>query len=244
MIPEAVAIENHHPDKNTKPRQTIPISRKAHQQLHGIEVHDTPLSRLMRQYDKANTILVTMKNWSRSYQKDFATIPDIGIQHAIMLKKTLTKQLHILMKTQLPKVKHIKGFGPRYLAGILAYAHPNRFPSLRKFLFYCGYTQASRKLKRYNRRIRPIIYRLTRQVIMQKDKEYYPLYLKIKDDLGQCFVLRTKKAIDMMARNRIGTYLLKEVYRLFRVETERSCIFLQLPSVEGLSFTSTLSLHT
>lgn len=238
------AIENHHPDRKQHPKLTVKMTRKEHQTLHKIEVHNTPLSCKMREYDKVNTILVTMKNWSTAYQKDFGKTPNIGLEQASQLKKTLTKELIILVKSELPKVEHIKGIGPRYLAGILAYAHPSRFASLRKFLFYCGYTEASTKLKKYNRRIKPIIHQLTRGVIMCKNKKYYPLYLKIKEDLSRRYPDRCKKIIDVMARNRVGTYLLKEIYEVFRGRKSRGLIFSSTSTTEGLSLKSTLDLQT
>ncbi len=128
------------------------------------------------------------------------------------------KEISCSIKVEREKTRHISGFGPRYLAGILAYAHPKRFASLRKFLFYCGYTQASKKLKKYNRKIKPIMYLLVRQVIMRKDTKYYSLYLIFKQHLSQKHPSESKKVIDMMARNRLATYLLKETYELFGAE--------------------------
>ncbi len=243
IVSKMQTTENHHPDKKNKPKETVPIPRREHQKIHGTEPHNTPLSRTMREYDKVNTILVTMKNWSTAYQKDFDKTPEIGLEQAILLKKTLSKELKVLMKDELPKVKHIKGFGVISLAGILAYAHPNRFPSKRKFLFYCGYTQASRKLKRYSRRIKPIMHELSKETIIYKDAKYYPLYIKFKEDLSKRYPERSKKAIDVIARNRIATYLLKEIYELFRVENREVSIILQLPVTEGLSLHSTLGLQ-
>jgi len=237
------SIENHHPDKKNKPKETVPIPRKTHQKLHGIEPHDTPLSRVMREYDKVNTILVTMKNWSTAYQKDFDKAPDIGLEQTTLLKKTLAKQLQILMKNELLKVKHIKGIGAISLAGILAYAHPSRFPSLRKFLFYCGYPQASKEEKTYCRRIKPIMYNLVGSIIKAKEPKYYNLYLKFKTELNHKCPDKPKKTIDMTARNRTATYLLKEIYELFRVENREVSIILQLPVTEGLSLHSTLGLQ-
>jgi len=209
--------ENHHPDKKNKPKETVPILRREHQKIHGTEPHDTPLSRTMRQYDKVNTILVTMKNWSTAYQKDFGEVPDIDVGQTIILKETLAKELKILTKKERRKIKHImhiKGLGSRYLAGILAYAHPSRFPGQRKFLFYCGYTQASGKLKKYNRRIKPIMYNLVGSIIKAKDPKYYGLYLKFKEDAKTRNPNKPKIAIHRIAINRTATFFLKEIYEL------------------------------
>ena len=210
-----VALENHHPNKEEQPTLTVPISHKEHQNIHGNIPIDTPLSNKMREYDKVNTILVTMKNWSTAYQKDFGKAPNIGLEHAVQLKKTLSKELREFVQIELPKVKHIKGFGPRYLAGILAYANPSRFPSLRKFLFYCGYKQASRKKKRYCRRIKPIMYELVGQIMKHKDPKYYPLYLKFKAEAKFKFQNKPKIKHHMIAINRTATFMLKEIYQIF-----------------------------
>lgn len=213
-----IVIENHHPDKKHHPKVTVKMSRKEHQRLHEILPKDNPLSRKMRQYDALTKLIVSMKNWRIAFEKDFGESPEMGLVNIEQRKKQIMKQIENTVRPERQRTKHIKGFGARYLAGILAYAHPKRFPSLRKFLFYCGYTQASQKLKRYNRKIKPIVYELSRQVIMNKDKKYYPLYIKFKNDLRQKHPNKNKKAIDQMSRNRLGTYLLKEVYGLFRVD--------------------------
>lgn len=213
-----VAIENHHPDKKNKPTETVSIPHKTHQNLHGISPLDTPLSRKMHEYDKVNTILVSMKNWSIAYQKDFDKTPNIGLEYTSQLKKTLAKELAALVKSELPKVKHIKGFGPCYLAGILAYAHPSRFPSLHKFLFYCGYTMVSRETKKYCRRIKPIMYNLVGSAIKAKDPKYYALYLKLKEDAKTKYPAKSKMKYHMIAINRTATFILKEVYQIWRAE--------------------------
>jgi len=211
-------IEKHHVDKKKYPKLIVPTERREHQKIHNILPNDTILSRTMRQYDALTRLIVSMKNWRTAFEKDFGESPDMGLVNIEQRKKQIMKQIENTVRPDRQRTKHIKGFGNRYLAGILAYAHPNKFSSLRKFLFYCGYTQASRKLKRYNRKIKPIVHELVRHVIMCKDEQYYPFYLKVKEDLRQRHPERCKKGIDEMARNRIGTYLLKEVYELFRVE--------------------------
>ena len=236
-------LENHHPDKINQPDLTIPTPHKTHQKIHNIEPNDTPLSRVMRQYDKVNTILVTMKNWSTAYQKDFDSIPEIGLEKVTLLKKNLTKEFTVLVKGDLTKI-HIKGLGSRYLAGLLAYAHPSRFPSQRKFLFYCGYTQSSRLNKNYCRRIKPIMYNLIGNIIKAKDPKYYTLYLKFKEDARMRISDKSKMALHRIAVNRTATFVLKEVYKTFRVENRVVLSPLLNFQMEGLNPKSILGLHT
>lgn len=218
--------ENHHPDKINKPKFTVPIPYKQHQQIHGTECNDTPLFRFRRQYDSVTKIIVQMKHWQCAYQKQFEEEPPtIKLKEMKHFKYTLKIQIQNLIKNDLAKVSHIKGLGVIGLGGILAYAHPSRFPSLRKFLFYCGYTKASHTLKRkhpsgksnyyYNRRIPPIMFNVVQGLIKAKNPKYYSLYLKFKLNLKLKNPTKPKIAIHRMAINRTATFLLKEIYSIW-----------------------------
>ena len=214
------AIENHHPNKKDFPDLTVPITRKDHQKIHGTEPIRIPLADKIREYDKVVKLVRSLHNWTVSFEKDFGYKPNINLEQAIKLKNQLNRELEILIKNELPKVDHIQGFGVISLSGILAYAHPNRFFSLRKFLFYCGYKQSSRELKHYNHKIKPIMYNLVQSIIVWKDPKYYPLYLKMKEDtkIRHPEKCKCKIAIHRMAANRTATFLLKEVYQIWSVK--------------------------
>jgi hypothetical protein len=157
-----------------------------------------------------------IKNWFHAYRRTFGLNPiNLELKEIEAKKKSILKDVRGMLKEEHKKVKHIKGFGVRYLAGILAYAHPNRFPSLRKFLVYCGYKQSAKVTRKYNRKVCGLVNQLVKSVIMHKDEKYYPLYLKMKGDLAKRCPTYSKKKIDCMARNRVGTFLLKEIYNLF-----------------------------
>ncbi len=213
------AIENHHPDKINKPDYTIPIPRKEHQHIHHIEVKDTPLFRKFRQYEMLVKLGVSQKNWCLAYQKEFNVSPYqfVDIKELNRQKRILTHQLNEIIITEIPKDFHIKGVSTISLAGILAHAHPSRFPSQRKFLFYCGYTGASKKIKtkdgayRYNPAIKPIVFNASVSLIKWKNPKYYPLYLKIKDDVKVKYP--KMKSTHYIAINRLSTILLKEIYQ-------------------------------
>lgn len=211
--PRKQSIERHH--VSYKPEIIEDIPRRKHQKIHGNIPIDTPLSRKLRQYDAITKLVASMKNWVKAHEKDFGERPDIGLEHAKELKKQLMKEIKEMIKEDLKKVEHIKGLGVRYLAGILAYAHPNRFPSLRKFLFYCGFKQSSRILKKYNHRIPSLVHRIVVKLIMNKDSKYYPLYKQIKKQLAKKNPDYTKAKINGVCMNRVGTLLLKELYGLF-----------------------------
>jgi len=170
-----------------------------------------------------------LKTWSYAYRKEFEVEPpNLKLKEITSLKKLLLKNMQEMLKDDIPKVSHIKGLGTVGLSGILAYAHPSRFPSLRKFLFYCGYTQASHKHKivhksgksnlHYNRRIPPIMFVIVEGLIKQKNSIYYPLYLKMKED-AKLRCPRKKKGVNhYVAINRTATFLLKEIYSIWCVK--------------------------
>jgi hypothetical protein len=160
------------------------------------------------------------KNWLRAYERSFGLNPIGELKQIDKKKQNVIKDIKSILKDEVKKVKHIKGLGPRYLAGILAYAHPNRFPSLRKFLVYCGYKQSAKVTGRYNRKVCGLVNQIVRSIIIKKDKRYYSLYIKIKDELARDHPDYPKGKIDGMARNRVGTFLLKEIYNIFRNDGE------------------------
>jgi hypothetical protein len=183
-----------------------------------MEVHDTPLARKMREYDKINALVISMKGWKSAYLKDFDKTPDIGLKKVSQLKRAVAKELTVLIKDELPKI-HIKGIAIINLAGILAYAHPSRFPSQRKFLHYCGYTQASRINKRYCHKIKSIMFMIVGCIIKAKDPKYYPMYLKFKEDArARSQPGKSKMGIHRIAMNRTATFILKEIYQIWRVK--------------------------
>jgi len=220
--------ENHHPNKIEEPNVTIPLTRKAHQNLHGTEVKDTPIFRIYQQYASLTKQSASMKNWRWAYQKEYEGDPTeidkiFNVKELDKLKYRLIYKMTKMIKTEIDQISHIKGVGPVTLAGILAHAHPNRFPSLRKFLFYCGYTNASRTLKKvhpsgksnlhYNRKIPPIMFNSCLSIIKAKDTKYYPLYLKLKEDMKLKYP--DIKSTHYVAINRLSTIVLKEIYSIF-----------------------------
>jgi len=205
-----MSFDKHH----ITPTEIVLVPHKQHQKIHNNVPINTEINLKMRQYDKLVQLSIMLKNWKTSYEKEFGCNPiDIGLEQILNKKKELLKDAKVLIKDDLRKVKHIKGLGTRYLAGLLAYAHPKRFRNLHRFLLYCGYKGNNLK---YSRKVKSIIHQVVINLIMHKDKHYYALYLKIKNDLNKKFPKYRNGRIDGMARNRVGTFLLKEVYTLFR----------------------------
>lgn len=62
------------------------------------------------------------------------------------------------------------------------------------------------------------MYNLVRRIIVAKDPKYYPLYLKFKEDAKVRSPDKPKIAVHRIAMNRTATFILKEIYSIWRVE--------------------------
>ena len=212
---ENIYYDKHH--VSHEPRIIRSIPHHEHLKIH----HNIPikneLNLKMRQYEKLVQVSVALKNWLRAYKRDFDENPiEIPLGNLEKKKKQILKEILVLIRDDLKKVKHIKGVGVRYLAGLLAYAHPERFSNLHKFLHYCGRKGSSRISKKYNHKVSSLVHQMTTEAVIHKDQKYYPLYKKIKEDLKTKHPTYSKIKIHSMALNRIGTFLLKEIYSLFK----------------------------
>jgi len=214
----AIPTENHHPNRKKYPLKTIAIPLKDHHKIHGTIPIDSEIARVMRQYHKLTQLLVMVKNWKTAFVKEFgdaSTLIDFGnikAERVILVKKAKT-----LCKTELSMVK-IKGISTVYIAYLMAFADPKRFPSQRKFLHYCGYTASARKTNKYSRKMHSIGYQMVKRLLMAKNLKYSQLYALIKAQFASKFPDYSKGKIDGLARNRVGTFLFKELYSIFRAE--------------------------
>jgi transposase len=185
--------------------------------LHGNVPVVTELSLLVRQYDYLTKMSVAIENYLSAFKREFGVNPiKVDTSELEAKRRELVKQINELVKSNAEKTQHLKGVGGLLLAKLLAYAHPKRFPSLRKFLAYCGYKQSSAETGRYNRKAKKTVKLMVDTLIMNKDDFYYPLYELIRCDLEKKHPEYPRHKIDGMTRNRVGTFLLKELYRLFR----------------------------
>lgn len=199
------------------PPEKVIVCQKCHEKIHGNIPVASDLNLKMRQYDMLTKVAVMNKNWVSAFKRTFGMNPiQLDLKAIEKEKKKVMKDVKGMLKSELKKVEHIKGLGPRYLAGLLAHAHPNRFPSLRKFLVYCGYKQSAKVTKRYSRKVCGLVHQIVVGVTMHKDKRYYPLYLMVKKDLTERYPQYSKGKIHGMTQNRVGTFLLKEIYEIFK----------------------------
>jgi len=208
-------LVKHHISYN--PPVVVVVCQKCHEKIHGNIPVISDLNLKMRQYDMLVKFSVMQRNWFHAFRKTFSLNPiRLDLKQIEKEKRKIMKETKGMLKEELAKVKHIKGMGAVLLAKLLAYAHPSRFPSLRKYLVYCGYKQAAKVTGRYNRRVCGLVRQMVNSVIRYKDQNYYSLYLKIKKDLAERHPDYSKAKIDGMARNRVGTFLLKEIYKIFK----------------------------
>ena len=77
-----------------------------------------------------------------------------------------------------------------------------------------GYVKGNIR-RHYNVEVHIIVWQIVEQLIMHKNPNYYMGYLKIKNDLTNRHHNYPRYKIDAMTRNRIGTFLLKDIYDRF-----------------------------
>ena len=188
-------------------------------------------SELRLQYlmDKYNSLMkdcAKFKNIKYAFEKKYgkSEVHDNLIKTLESEKQKVLKQVEPLIKNELELVEGIKGVGLRLLAGLLSVADPRRFSSLRDYLNYCGYRDRfyyknpkkgyvkGNFRRHYNGQAHTVTWQIVEGLIMHKDLNYYPFYLKVKRDLTSKHPTYRKCEINSMAINRIATFLLKDIY--------------------------------
>ena len=203
-------IEEHHISYN--PPVKIFLCRKHHQEEHNINVIEGELTEIMRQYRMYNKMVVSLKNWKKAWNKQFTDLEDSSIDDMIIglesKKKVLLKEAKYVLGDKVRLCNNWKGVGIRYLAGLLAFAQPSRFPSLWKFLYYCVYKEIAKKNKNYSHYMCSLSYEIANSLIRSKNDKFYPLYLEIKEGFkDERTIVAHRKAL-----NRIATLFLKDFY--------------------------------
>jgi len=155
--------------------------------------------------------IARLKNQQKAFERQFGdseTYKHTIKEWSLKKKEALTEVLPYL-KEDIQKI-NIAGVGNVLSMQILASAHPNKFNSLSSFLAYCGYK--GNVGTKYNRLAKTTAYQMASECVMHKNEKYYPLYLKVKEDLKQRFPEDRKAKINGKAINRLSTFLLKEIY--------------------------------
>ena len=212
-------LEIHHISYN--PPKTVVVCRRCHQRIHGNLPIIDELKVKIAEYDRIVQLITLINNWKKGYSKDYGMEPHIDTSFLRRRKRELEIEIKQIIKSEGKKILELKCISGILLAKLLAYAHPKRFPSLRKFLHYCGFKKSARITNRYSRKAKTTVWLMVRMLIMTKNEVYYPLYLRIKQKLSQRFPNYSKRRIDGMARLRVGVFLLKYLYEVFSEEAEK-----------------------
>lgn len=136
----------------------------------------------------------------------------------------LLKEIDFVAPKVPPALDRIKGFGPRIWAGVVCVADPRHFASVNGYLKYCGYIDREVLKNKYSRDAKLIYWLLTDQIIKHNTEPYRTKYDEIKQAQGELHPDWLEKSgykegrgrIDNIARNRVGTMLVKDVYRIVK----------------------------
>jgi hypothetical protein len=217
-LEQTQAIEHHHIDRKHYPNLTVKITRKEHQTLHHKLPIDTPLARQVRQYIMLTKMIQITKTWCIAYRKDFAENIPIDVSAISRAKRQKRQQIARMIASEREKIPSSKDLRDMLLAKVLAFAHPTRFSTCRRFLHYCGFTQSAKLSKKYRRDVHSTGYQMAISVVMTKNLKYYPLYKTIKQQLLLKHPHYSKSKVDGMAKTRIATLIFKDIYMSLVVE--------------------------
>ena len=180
-------------------------------------------------YQKSRVVLANQLGAAKRYYGD-QTEQLFGLELALDQLEPKEQGLLNEIDRLAPKVPvslaKLKGFGPRIWAGIICVADPHNFNSLNAYLKYCGFIDCRILQGNYSRDAKLVYWLLTDQIIRQRTEPYRSKYDEIKQEQGELHPEWREKSgykegkgrIDNIARNRIGTVLAKEVYRVIKQE--------------------------
>jgi uncharacterized protein YktA (UPF0223 family) len=167
---------------------------------------------LVSKYIHFTKIIVRLKNQEKAFERHFGEmnvykylIKDIEIR-----RKKIIIEILPFLKEDIQKIQ-IAGVGNVLSMQILTSAHPKNFTSQSAYLAYCGYI--GNVGTKYNRLAKTTAYQMAKSCIMHKNPTYYPLYIKIKEDLKLKFIYDNKLKNNNRAINRLSTFILKEIYQ-------------------------------
>lgn len=171
----------------------------------------------MAKYNHYTKDLARFKNRQTAYSRQFGENETYNQIITILKthKQEALKEALPFIQEDLEKI-NIKGVGKTLIAEILTSANPHRFPSLSAYLAFCGYNQHSNETNKYNRTAKTTAFQMAKSCIMHKNPEWYPFYLKLKEDLKNRFPEDRKGKINGKAINRLATFLLKQIWNVTR----------------------------
>lgn len=233
------ALEKHH--ISHKPDTTILITRRKHQEIHGIVPKTDELRLLMKKYERLEKLSRLLNQWRTAFRKDFGDLIEFDFFNETIIeitkkKKELLKLSYLLIKQEYKLLHHIKGLSIRGLSLLFGQSHPRDFHCKNAYLAYCGYRGGRTK---FNRQAKSTVWFMAVQTIKHKDPTFYPIYLKLRHDMTPKDDVVIKWLINRKAINRLGTLILKYIYEMvtsFLCEKSKLLVSCDKQSGEPLSY--------
>lgn len=169
-----------------------------------------------KKYEQLNKIISRLKNIEKAYLSEYGGGKDTLIPILEKEKESVERILERIFRIEIALFDDIKGISTITVTKALLFSNPKKFSCVSKYLRYLGFTEATSITKNNKRKINPKrypFYEMSKGIIMKKDKVWYFLYLKIKEDMREKFPKDKPYQIDSKARNRISTLLAKEFYK-------------------------------
>lgn len=136
---------------------------------------------------------------------------DIAIDTLKAAENSCLKKI-VKLAPPVPQSVKIKGLGPRIWAGIFIKANPVNFPTLSRYLRYCGLVDQKQLGTKWSRHARMLYHLLAESVMKYRDGRFRPIYDECKKDIAVSHSDYTRKHIHNAALNRTATFLAKEIY--------------------------------
>ena len=169
-----------------------------------------------KKHEQLNKTISRLKNIENAYLTEYGFGKDTLIPILEKEKVSTEKILERIFRTEIALFDDIKSISTVTVAKAMLFSNPRKFSCVSKYLRYVGFTEATSKTENGKRRINPKrtpFYQMCEGIIKGKDKIWYSLYLKIKEDLRKKFPDDKPYINDAKTKNRIGTLLAKEFYK-------------------------------
>jgi len=182
--------------------------------------HELRFQMLLGKFRRLMKMTTALKNQRQAYQLEFGNSRFLETPLKILekRKKQIIRRASKYVWKEVRELKKIRGLNKRLIVKLLAEAHPKEFPTLSKYLIYCGKKGISRETHKYNHLASGYLYQMATSLIRQKNERYYSFYKKVKKEFREEHPDYSDGKIDGMARNRVATFLLKEIYYTVREE--------------------------
>ena len=164
-----------------------------------------------KEEDAESNSKVQSKSALQASSSDGVLPYDIAIEALKSPEKDCLKKI-IKLSPPIPEGLKIRGLGPRLWAGIYITANPANFPTLSRYLRYCGLVSKEQIGTKWNRHACMLYHLLAEEVMKQRDGHFRPVYDKCKADIAERYPEYTKLHIHNAALNRTATFLAKEIW--------------------------------